>query len=281
MRHRTLFVVLAAAASLVAPSAFADSDPSPSPPEPTPRRTMDMPDSAAGSCDCTHAIYFIGSDGADDSLDVNGTIASSIRSIRTWFAGQMRMAPRIDLLDGTTTEDITFVRGRQPRAAYTSLRTLTTELADRGFNEPRKRYLIYAGLDRGTTCGESTFGTDLVTSPTYATVYLDSPGCGARNLGGQLRGDALAAHEWLHADGVVSPTALHHCPTSIHHVCTAGLHLVANVTGIADPEQPDILYPYVDARLSAKVLDRGRDDYLDHGNPVSDDLRRSSYLEPA
>ena len=246
------------------------------------RRTADAPETnAGGACDCTHLIYFIPSDGVDDALDVDGTITASARGQRAWFAEQMQRAPRMDRIGTSEVYDITFVRGRSPGSSYVDLRTLTTELDDRGFDDPAKRYLVYAGLDRGSTCGESTFGGPVLPGPTYAIVYLDSADCGARNLGNLGRGDALAAHEWLHAEGITPPTAIHHCPASPHHVCTGALHLVPATLGITDPERSDIMYPYVETRLSAKVLDRDRDDYLDHGIPGGQDLRASIFLEAA
>lgn len=276
---RRLLALGLVAAVLAAPAAFAESDPAP---DPSVRRTVDTPeDPLAGACSCTHLIYFVASDGADHALDVDGTIAASSRAIGTWFAGQMRMRPRIDRIGTSELEDITFVRGRLTASSYSDLRTLTAELADRGFDDPAKRYLVYAGLDHGATCGDATYGWPVLPGPMYAAVYLDSPDCGGRALGNQQRGDAIAAHEWLHMDGGVPITAPRHCPVSPYHVCTAALPLVADATGITDPEATDILYPYVRSRLAGKVLDRGRDDYLDHGIPGASDLRRSAFLEPA
>jgi hypothetical protein len=276
---RRLLALGLVACALVAPASFAETDP---PPDGAVRRTADTPeDPLAGACDCTHLVYFVASDGADDGLDVDGTIAASSRAIGSWFAAEMQMRPRIDRIGTSELEDITFVRGRRSRSAYPDLRTLTDELAARGFDDPAKRYLVYAGLDRGETCGESTFGWPVLPGPMYAAIYLDSSTCGARALGGQQRGDAIAAHEWLHMDGAVPVTAPRHCPVSPYHVCTAALPLVADAAGIADPEAGDILYPYVRTRLSGKVLDRDRDDYLDHGIPGASDLRRSAFLEPA
>lgn len=278
MRRSLVSLSVIAAAALAVPVAYAEGDPNGGE---AARRTSDAPDLDAGACNCTHLIYFIPSDGLDDALDVNGAIDGSARGVRTWFSTQMERAPRMDKIGTSDVLDITFVKGRSPGSSYTDLRVLTTELAERGFDDPSKRYLVYAGLDRGTLCGESTFGGPILPGPTYAVVYLDSPDCGSRNLGSLGRGDALAAHEWLHAEGIVPPSAPHHCPASPHHVCTGAMHLLPASVGIGDPERIDIMYPYVDARLSAKVLDRERDDYLDHGRPVVQDLRSSSFLEPA
>jgi len=47
----------------------------------------------------------------------------------------------------------------------------------------------------------------------------------------------------------------------------------------ADPEESDIVFPVINARLSQKVLDRDHDDYLDHPWPHLANLRNSLWLE--
>lgn len=250
------------------------------------RSFVDLPESSATACPCTHVIYFVPSDGVDRSLDINGTLSGSLRSLRAWFSNQMSMAPRIDRVPGGDLFDITFVRGREKASYYSSLSQLTTELESRGFADARKRYVTYAGLNRGSTCGESTFGYPGIEGPTHAISYLDSSGCKSSSFGqgsaaSASQAETVVAHEWLHADGFVMPTAPRHCPTSLHHVCTAGLYLTSGVTGVVDPEQVDVMFPWIDAKLSQKTLDSGRNDYLDHGIPGVPDLRMSPFLEPA
>lgn len=192
----------------------------------------------------------------------------------------------MDRIGSTEQFDITFVRGRSQAAYYTNFSRLTEELSQRGFADASKRYVIYAGLDRGTTCGESTFGYPRIPGTTYAALYLDSSGCKGSELGqgtvaSSGTAETIVAHEWLHADGFVFVTSPRHCPVSLHHVCTAGLYLASSTTGVPDSERADVMFPLSDQKLSQRQLDPGRNDYLDHGIPNAPDLRRSVWLEPA
>jgi hypothetical protein len=277
----------------IASSTAGHSD-APYPPSPPPsdaparaRSETDLPETPSDDpCWCTHLIYFRPKDKPDQRLDTNGTIDASVRSLRAWFVQQMKKQPRFDRLGGTNLFDITHVLGTKEATAYTSLASITEELRAKGLNEPSKRYLIYASIDRGTTCGEATYPYVGLTVTTYAAIYLDSAPCSSRDFGngtaaGSGMAETIVAHEWLHADGVVAPSAPHHCPTSMYHVCTGPLWMIpTSVAGSLDPEQPDVLYPLIDARLSKKVLDRDRDDYLDHPWLVHPNLRNSAYLEP-
>lgn len=251
------------------------------------RSEADQPDGLpdGAPCLCTHLIYFRPSDRPDQRLDTNGTIDASIRSLRAWFANSIGRQPRIDRLAGTAQFDITHVLGGRTAAQYTTLSSIIEDLRARGLNEPSKRYVIYAAIDRGTTCGEATYPYPGLTTTTYAAIYLDSLPCSARDFGNGTLGGAgiaetIATHEWLHAEGVVPVTAPRHCTTSPYHLCTGPLWLVpTSVTTPLDPEQSDVMYPLIDARLSKKVLDRNRDDYLDHGLATHANLRDSAFLE--
>lgn len=236
----------------------------------------------------THVVYFVPRDRPDESLDDNGTIPRAVSGIREWFAretsrnGLAAKRPRFDRL-ATGAWDVSFVRGNQDAAAYTQLSTISDELASRGFNLTNKRYLIFAAVSRGGTCGEGFFPLPgFPTSGRYAAVYLDSDAsCGGRDFGGGTaatagRAEAIAAHEWLHNEGVAGFAAPHHCALARYHVCTGPLFLLP---GDMDPEAPDVVYPYINGRLSAKVLDRDLDDYLDHAWPHVANLRASTWLE--
>lgn len=247
----------------------------------------DQPD-AEPTLNQTHAVYFVPRDRPDESLDDNGTLSRSITGTREWFAretsrnGLGARRPRMDRLAGGGW-DITFVRGDQDAAAYTALSVISSELTAKGLNDPNKRYLIYAALSRGGICGEGFYPLPgFPTSGRFSAVYLDSDAsCGARDFGGGTaatagKAEAIAAHEWLHNEGVASPLSPHHCPGSNYHVCTVVLYLLP---GDMDTESPDVLFPYINARLSAKVLDRDLDDYLDHSWPHLANLRASPWLE--
>lgn len=264
---------------------------SPGTPAPEPPRTdigrnnEDQPDTT--TADLTHGIYFVPKDATDESLDTNGSIDRSMKSMRAWFEREMGLKPRVDRL-AAGGYDISFVRGDRDGISYASLEDIAAELAAKGFGAENKRYVIYAALNMGTVCGEGLWPVPLVGStrgPGYAAVYLDSvPGCGAREFGsgtaaGAGRAEAIAAQEWLHAEGMVEVAALHHCALGAAHVCTGPL-VAGAYAGMAslDPENADVLFPFVTVALADKVLDRDHDDYLDHSFPHLRDLRDSTWL---
>jgi hypothetical protein len=191
----------------------------------------------------------------------------------------MGRSPRIARAGGGY--DLTKVPGDAAADTYTSLEAITTELRRRGFTAANKRYLIYAAVNRGGVCGEGEYPDPLGTVARYAAVYLDSAAsCGARDFGGGTaasagKSDTIAAHEWLHNEGVAPLLAPHTCASSPYHVCTGPLWLGGDI----DPEAHDVVFPIITARLSTMVLDRDRDDYLDHPWPHIPNLRDSVWLE--
>jgi len=248
----------------------------------------------------THVIYFVAKDGVDEELDANGTLADAIRGIRAWFAretssdGRRALRPRIDSLQGGGF-DISFVRGNGNKSEYTSLDRLYDELAARGFKAANKRYLVFAGLsgdapgNPGGTCGQGYYPLPAFELRQLSVVYLDAnPGCGTRNFGGGTAGsagraEAVAVEEWLHNEGIVPAGAPHHCPTNPFHICTAALWMVSDRQWPVeiqelDPEVYDVMFPLAKYKLSNLRLDPDRDDYLDHGLPITD-LRQSPFLE--
>lgn len=247
--------------------------------DPTTRSSgEDAADAAAGNQ--THVIYFVPRDGRDDDLDTNGTLGRAVDGIRDWFSRQMRKQPRMDRIAGGSAYDITFVRGTDNTAAYSSLSVVVTDLRKQGFSAAEKRYLIFAALDHGTTCGEGESPSLTGELGRYAAVYLDSAAsCGAREFGtgtaaGSGRAETIAAHEWLHNEGVVPLGAPHQCLPPDAHVCTGPLW----VMGDLDPESTDVMFPIIVRKLGQTVLDRNRDDYLDHPFPYRN-LRESPWLE--
>jgi hypothetical protein len=260
------------------------------------RATDDLPDVTTKNQ--THAIYFVPHDGLDGGLDTNGTIARSLDSIRDWFYRELSMRPRMDRSGGTY--DISFARGDKPASDYSSLNDIVWELEDKGFDKENKRYLIYAEIDRGSVCAEGYKPVaPAVDTGRYAAVYLRSHQCNARDFGGGTaatagRAEALAAHEWLHNEGVVPVIAPHHCALSPHHVCRADMWSptkelpsdpstdslpAISADWSADPEKADVMFPVPTGPLSDKTLDIGKDDYVvDHPLPYRN-LRSSDWFD--
>lgn len=245
------------------------------------RFTSDQPD--AGGDSSTHLVYFVPKGAPDEGLDTNGALANSIRSVRSWFVRETgNLRPRVDVLS-TGSYDITFVAGRSEASAYPTLDSIVADVKAAGLTSASKRYLIYAAVDRGEICGESYYPLPGFTERgQYGAVYLDSSArCGARDFGGGSvatagRADTIAAHEWLHSEGVSPMTSPHYCASRIYHICTGPLWAAPEL----DPEANEIVFPYITDVLGNMILDRDRDDYLDHSWPWIANLRDSAWLEP-
>lgn len=238
----------------------------------------DLPDALSGPQ--THAIYFVPIDRRDERLDLgNGMIPRALRGTQSWFRSQMGVAPRIDRTRAGAF-DITFMRARLQAQAY-GFDSLIDEVRARGFRRPTKRYVIFAAVARGATCGESQYplGPAPATGQ-YVVIWLDSAKeCKARLAGTGTASTAaytetIVAHEWLHAEGVVPFLAPRHCAGAVYHTCTGSMWLYPTL----DPESHDVMFPYAGAPLRDKQLDRERNDYLDHALPHLRDLRASPFL---
>jgi hypothetical protein len=250
------------------------------------------------TADQTHVILFVPKGEPAETIDTDGTLTRSINALRAWFGREtsrfptlQALAPRMDVTpDGGY--DISFVRGEQTEEAYTGMGVIVDELRST-FHADNKRYLIYAAVSvdsptGGGVCGEGYYPMPGFGVMQYAVVYLNATaGCGARDFAdagganGGRRSETIAAHEWLHNEGVAPLTATKHCATSPYHVCTASLWVVPPEAGLGyiDPEAVDVVFPIIAGPLSSRSLDRDRDDYLDHPYPWTD-LRDSPWLEP-
>jgi hypothetical protein len=151
-----------------------------------------------------------------------------------------------------------------------------------GMTDPNKRYLIYAEIGRGDICGESYYPVPpLRDQGQYALVYLGSnAGCVSRDIGDGTtasagKAETIAAHEWLHNEGVAPLGAPHYCPGSMYHICTGPLWVSPDL----DPERLDIVFPYITDRLSGMTLDAGNDDYFKTSNPYGKHLEDSDWFE--
>lgn len=260
------------------------------------RATEDRPDVASGSQ--VHTIYFVPSDGADNQLDINGTLDDALAAMNAWFASetdgfQMRLDTYVDRK--VVRPDITFVRGLKTTAEYAAdadgaFTAITDELEERGWTAPPglKRYLVYyeGPAESAGICGTAY----LTTGAGYAqwsVVFLGAAsGCGARDFGtpeiGAGVSESIAVQEMLHNEGQTRPEAPHHCIGLLNHfhICTAlvGSQLEIVQRGL-DPESVDALFPYVTFRLADKKLDKDRDDYYNHPF-LHRNLATSAFWEP-
>jgi hypothetical protein len=261
------------------------------------RTEQDRPDLHDGRL--IHVLYVLPQGASDDQLDTNGTLACSVLTQNLWMRGQSGLEWRWDtaVVDTTSpsdpnarveTLDVTFVRSTQPASALDSVAEVETELVLRGFDDRTKRYLTYVASGDGEgTCGDAWYPLTHHVGEVdgqYSQVYLDSAaGCGARDFGTPETGgglsEAIAQQELMHNDGMTPIGAPHTCGNSVPplgHVCTGPLFILPDV----DPEGRDVMFPYVWYPLRDKVLDRGHDDYYDHGLPLAA-LETSPYLQAA
>jgi hypothetical protein len=253
------------------------------------RATADRPDEVAGSQ--AHAIYFVPSDGIDNTLDTNGTIENSILSTKGWLEAQTGGKHiRLDTYSdrGAPVLDVSFVRGLQTAAEYSStgdaFTTVTDELEARGWNaDPaQKRYYVYyeGPAEDPNICGTAFVSTLGTTMAQWSVVWLGaSPGCGARDFGtpetGPQMSESILMHESTHNEGFVRPESLHQCWAFNFHLCSAA---AGGILDTLDPEAIDLMFPFVTYPLKDKVLDRDHDDYYNHPFPTKD-LIDSPYWE--
>jgi hypothetical protein len=252
------------------------------------RATQDRQDLAVGAQ--AHAIYFVPSDGVDQTLDTNGVIENAILSMNQWLEGQTSRHIRLDTYLSRRTErlDVSFVRGNLTGAEYAAtgdaFTTVTDELEARGWtaDPSQKRYYVYfeGPAEDPNICGTAFVNTLGTSFAQWSVVWLGaSPGCGARDFGTPATGagmsEAILLHESTHNEGLVRPESIHHCWAFPFHLCSAGAGAVLDTL---DPEAVDLMFPFVTYPLRDKLIDPGNDDYYNHSFPTRD-LADSPYWQ--
>ena len=244
------------------------------------RSTVDRPDTVQGSK--IHVIYFTPSDGPDNQLDVNGVLENSVASMNVFLEQDIGRKLRLDTyLDGKTPRlDISFVRGQLTAEEYSgsgdAIAAVTQELEHRGWTESGgvKRYFVYyeGPAEDSNICGTAYLNIVGNGFAQWSVVWLGAaPGCGARDFGTPETGggmsEAIALHEHFHNEGMVPIGALHQCYAFQFHLCSAAAGAALDTL---DPENVDLLFPFVTFPLRDKVVDRDHDDYYDHTFPHRD-----------
>jgi hypothetical protein len=107
-----------------------------------------LPGSAGGQAPPPQAAV-LPSDGADDALDTNGTIAASVQNFQTWLRGQTGgNGMRLDTAGGEL--DVSFVRLTESDAQLAGRGLFTRDAIETGtraagFDDPDKIYAAYYG----------------------------------------------------------------------------------------------------------------------------------------
>lgn len=215
-----------------------------------------------------HFMYVLPSDGEDQKIDVNGTLKTSILAAQNWMKQQTSgRSFRIDTYQGEF--DITFVRLNKSDSEIQSSRSilsaLTPELEVRGFNHPKKIYVVYyAG--HASYCGEGAWPPAIIGR--FAGIYLKA--CekfyNFASSPTQPSGwEFVSMHEIVHTLGFAAPCAPHKESSNNAHV---------------NDDPRDLLYAG-NKPWRPSILDVNRDDYFEHHIPGCLDLASSIFLDPA
>jgi hypothetical protein len=209
--------------------------------------TDDRPAAVAGYQ--VRVVYYVASDGADQSATLAPQLSADVDAIETWWQAQdPTRTLRFDraAFPCGPQADIELVRSQQTAATLSVTDTrfgiIVNDVLRLDGGAPFYKYLVYydGPLDTNEICGQGGGSYD---GPGVAIVYT-----------GACAGEptvATAAHEMLHAMGALGiPGAPGACPDDQAHVCDSSA---------------DILWPYASfTPLEAYVLDANRNDYYGH-----------------
>ncbi len=235
------------------------------------RLTIDLPDDTGNYQ--VKVMYVVPSDGQDERLDVNGTLAISVEAFERWLereSGGLRI--RLDTCQGRL--DIGFVR-LQPSDAQLAVTgafvrdQIEMLLPQAGFNSNRKIYAVYYGGSSTFSCGGGAWPPALVGR--VAAIYLrgappGAPPCATNRFATSPDAPAYfefaMLHEIFHNLGVV--------PT-----CAPNQTMAGHVSD--DPT--DLMYAGPLAWRPSR-LDVNRDDYFKHGRNCLD-VANSAFMNAA
>ncbi|MEX0683315.1 MAG: hypothetical protein WD472_07645 [Dehalococcoidia bacterium] len=237
------------------------------------RHTADRPDEKTGPQ--IHLMYVLPADGADQELDIDGTVAASFGAAEGWLSGQTGgRTLRLDTFEGEP--DISFITLSRPdddvQAEGAFGRDLIEgELREAGFDSAEKVYAVY--YDGGSTyaCGSGAYPPRIVGNVAVLWLHgLPLSGairCGDNEFaeGGDDAGfwEYVAVHEIMHTLGFV--------PT-----CSPNETLDGHISGPAN----DLMYEGEEESDLPKALDAGNDDYYRTDIVGCPDFEDSPYLTP-
>jgi hypothetical protein len=237
------------------------------------RSLSDRPDTVQGPQ--VHVMYVLPSDGADEQLDTNGQIGTSVMAFNRWMANNTwGKAFRIDTFDGLP--DVSFFRlsrtDAQMRAVGAYVRDeIEKDLKAAGLIRPDKLYAVYYGGSSSWSCGGGAWPPALPGQ--VGAMYLKgqapgAPACSTNPVGASLE-----------APGYMDFGMLHELVHTLGYVATCAPHHVLN--GHASDNRNDLMYAGSESWQLPPRLDIGRDDYYGHGRAGCADLATSAYLSNA
>jgi len=237
-----------------------------------------------------HIVYVLPKDRADETLDLNGSITTSLSAINNWFdkeSGGQKLV--FDTYNGAL--DISFVRltktDAEMQAAAQAIgspaymrEVIESELHSRGFNRDGRIYLAYYGGTSTWACGGASFPPDGPNGNVVALYLKGTPpgaipcanNAFAKDENSPKYWEFAALHEVFHSLGMVPNPA----SASIPDYCAPN----NNETSHVGDNPNDIMYagplPW-----TPSILDFGRDDYFKHNKAGCPDLADSVFLSPA
>jgi hypothetical protein len=242
------------------------------PPDPPGRHREDQPDDRTGKQ--IHLVYAIPSDGTDNQLDVDGTIAGSVASAQSWLTAQTGGRKlRLDTADGEP--DITFFQlsrteeDIEGEGAFVR-DAIEAELDAAGFNDPNKIYAVHYDGTSTHSCGGGAWPPTLPGNVSALYLHGLPTGpipCDTNSFAGESDPPGYWEYGWIHE-------ILH--TLGFVAACAPNEHLNGHVTSPTN----DLMYAGTEPwDLSGDVvLDDGNDDYYAHDNAGCLDLADSAFL---
>jgi hypothetical protein len=240
---------------------------------------VDLPDAVASYQ--VHVIYAIATDGPDNFAALVTPIVRDLAIGDSWSQSQdPTRTPRFDLASFPGCDsafgnlDISSVRLPGTVADYEGLGTedalnkVRAALAG-AFADTHKKYLVYLDTPIATAaCGVGLSGQTMSAFPGASAVVFLQPAlarnCLTSSLGTGGYPAQTAFHELIHTFNALSTA------TPAPHLCDGGHYC-------DDPQDIMASFGVAPARLSAKLLDSGHDDYYGHSGTWWD-VRNSPWL---
>lgn len=231
-----------------------------------PRETVDRADEVSGSQ--VHVMYVLPSDGADQSLDSNGSIATSVAAFQKWLQNQTGgKGLKLDTSGGAL--DVTFFRmGKTDEEIKATganvVGEIQTAIINAGLTQPDKIYSVYYGGGSTYACGGAAWPPTVpgITAAMYLLACPESSLTTSEDNPGYWEYAML--HDTFHVLGIVPACAPNH--TLAGHVSDSTNDLM-----YAGPESRAPWYP--------SVLDYNNNDYFKNEKTTCLDLVNSPYME--
>jgi hypothetical protein len=237
---------------------------------PLPRATADRPDSVSGPQ--VHIVYALPSDGADRSLDIDGTLTRSVTAWERWLAAQTG-GPTLRLDRAGLALDITFARLSQTDAQIAASGAFVRDVVEdeldaTGLFQPGKIYAVYYDGSSTFSCGGGAWPPAL--PGVVGALYLlgtppGAPPCASNSFAPDPQSpgylEFAMLHELVHTLGFVATCAPNH-----------------TLAGHTSAPTNDLMYAGSSPWSLPPTLDPGHDDYYGHSNTGCNDLADSPFL---